>query len=402
MPKNQLAYTPTEVAGFIPATFTGSVYTPTIQFKHQDYDLLARTIEAREARIDKANERKNAIDEALGKLESQLHNDVETRTWFKNYKNKIQQEIADEINAGNYRSAIRLATDKASEMILNPEVQGRIKTNQQYQQIREEQRKLAGNNQELFEYWMANNPYNHENVTDESGKVISHKDYTPNFTLLGEPNLTGIASAAFKIITPEKITGSTTGDYTANSWSREWITEQQIKDNLGAILADSGTSLAQIEQKQNYETYLMNKDKQKLDEINLQLSQLQNQNQLNPDVIARQNRLKEEKALYEQKVKKRQSTLTRNGALISPKDYVVSILSPIIKNMAYDYRQNHKTEKTPTSPNSTNPVSVWDESSGYNETKNQDNVQSTSVTMTKQGKTDKTYSFVDGSYWKNS
>lgn len=361
MPKNRLAYTPSEVAGIAPATFSGYVYNPTTEFKHQDYDLLSRTVEAREARIDKANERKNAIDEALGKLEAQLHNDVETRTWFQNYKDSIQQEIANEINAGNYRSAIRLATDKASEMILNPEVQGRIKTNQQYQQIREEQRKLAGNNQELFEYWTANNPYKHENVTDDTGKVISYKDYNPNFTLLGEANLTGLASAAFKIITPEKTAGSTTKDYTADSHSREWITEQQIKDNFGAILNDSGTSLAQIEQKYNYETYLLNKDKQKIKEIDTRLALLVNSS--NQTDIKQRNNLEEEKALLNQKIKNRERTLTRNGVPFNDiRDYAVSILTPIIKNMAYDYRQHHKTEKTSTP---TNPITDLDDHLGY-------------------------------------
>lgn len=387
MPKNHLAYTPTEVAGIAPATFSGYVYNPTTQFKHQDYDLLARTLEAREARIDKANERKNAIDESLGKLEAQLHNDVETRNWFQDYKQRIQNEIAAEIDAGNYRSAIRLANDKAGEIMLDPEVQGRIKTNQQYQQIREEQRKLAGNNQELFEYWMANNPYKHENVIDENNKVISHKDYNPNFTLLGEANLTGIASAVFKIITPEKIAGGTTKDYTADSYSREWITEQQIKDNLGAILMDSGTSLAQIEQKQKYETYLMKKDKQTLDEINLQLSQLQNQNQSDPSVIAKQESLRETKALYENKVKKRQEVLLSNEVEVSPEDYAVSVLSPIIKNMAYDYRTNHKTEKTPTPTNPTNPFTNYlqdlDKRLGLNTP-----VKSVQVKVTGKGKID--------------
>lgn len=376
MSKNRLAYTPSEVAGIAPATFSGYVYNPTTEFKHQDYDLLSRTIEAQEARIDKANERKNAIDEALGKLEAQLHNDVETRTWFQNYKDSIQQEIANEINAGNYRSAIRLATDKASEMILNPEVQGRIKTNQQYQQVKEEQRKLAGNNQELFEYWTVNNPYKHENVTDETGTVISYKDYNPNFTLLGEANLTGLASAAFKIITPEKTAGSTTKDYTADSYSREWITEQQIKDNLGAILVDSGISLAQIEQKYNYETYLLNKDKRTLEEIEKQLSLLSNS--VNQTDVEKRDNLEEEKALIEQKIKKRESTLTSNDVPFNNmEDYVVSILSPIIKNMAYDYRQHHKTEKTSTPGN---PVTDLDNRLGYTDNL-QESVKGAQITL---------------------
>lgn len=395
MPKNRLAYTPSEVAGIAPATFSGYVYNPTIEFKHQDYDLLSRTVEAREARIDKANERKNAIDEALGKLEAQLHNDEETRTWFQNYKNNIQQEIADEINAGNYRSAIRLATDKASEMILNPEVQGRIKTNQQYQQIREEQRKLAGNNQKLFEYWIDSNPYKHENVKDDTGKVISYKDYTPNFTLLGEPNLTGLASAAFKIITPEKIASSTTKDYTANSYSREWITEQQIKDNLGAILIDSGTSLAQIEQKYDYETYLLNKDKQRVEEIDAQLTLLANSsNRIDVNQI---NDLEEEKALLSQNIKNRERTLTRNGVPFDDiRDYAVAILSPIIKNMAYDYKINQKTEKTPTNT-STNPFTDYlkdlDARLGI---KTQDKVSSLTITMKGDSKNKTTNTFMTG------
>lgn len=398
MSKNRLAYTPSEVAGITPATFSGYVYNPTTEFKHQDYDLLSRTIEARETRIDKANERKNAIDEALGKLESQLHNDEKTRTWFQNYKDSIQKEIANEINAGNYRSAIRLATNKASEIILNPEVQGRIKTNQQYQQIREEQRKLAGNNQKLFEYWINSNPYKYENVTDDTGKVISHKDYTPNFTLLGEPNLTGLASAAFKIITPEKTASSTTKDYTSDSYSREWITEQQIKDNLGAILVDSGTSLAQIEQKYNYETYLLNKDKQRAEEINTQLTLLANSsNQIDID---QRNSLEEEKALLNQKIKSREKILTSNGVPFNDiQDYAVSILSPIIKNMAYDYKTKHNTEKTPTPTNPIDPLTIVDQAIGANA--NQNNLQSIQVSVSGSGRNWTETQWKTGASWIN-
>ena len=364
MPKNRLAYTPNEVAGIAPATFSGYVYNPTIEFKHQDYDLLSRTVEAREARIDKANERKNAIDEALGKLEAQLHNDVETRTWFQNYKNEIQQKIANAINAGNYRSAIRLATDKASEMILNPEVQGRIKTNQQYQQIREEQRKFAGNNQELFNYWLAKNPYTHKNITDAEGNIISSEDYVPNFTLVGEANLTGLAEAAFKVITPE-IKQFISDDKLTES-NRKYVLEQTIKDNLASILASSNITEEQIQQKWDYDKYLYERDNQKLQEITKQLAKIDKELFTNPDIISTEDylKLKVEKENLEASVRNKRKYLMHNDTIVDSSTYVYNILEPVISSMAYDYTDvNHKT---PTNPNTPSGAEFADLNTGYN------------------------------------
>lgn len=348
MSKNRLAYTPSEVAGIAPATFSGYVYNPTTEFKHQDYDLLSRTIEAREARIDKANERKNAIDEALGKLEAQLHNDEETRTWFQDYKNSIQQEIADEINAGNYRSAIRLATDKASEMILNPEVQGRIKTNQQYQQIREEQRKLAGNNQELFNYWLAKNPYKHTNIIDAEGNIISSEDYIPNFTLVGEANLTGLAEAAFKVITPE--IKQFISDDKLTETNRKYVLEQTIKDNLASILASSNITEEQIQQKWAYDKYLYEQDTEKLKEINAQLAKADAELFTNPDVISTEDylKLKAEKTNLEASIRNKRKYLMNNDTIVDSNTYISNILEPVISSMAYDYTNVNYNK--PTNP----------------------------------------------------
>lgn len=364
MPKNRLAYTPSEVAGIVPATFSGYVYNPTTEFKHQDYDLLSRTVEAREARIDKANERKNAIDEALGKLEAQLHNDVETRTWFQNYKDSIQQEITNEINAGNYRSAIRLATDKASEMILNPEVQGRIKTNQQYQQIREEQRKLAGNNQELFNYWLAKNPYTHKNITDAEGNIISSEDYIPNFTLVGEANFTGLAEAAFKVITPE--IQQFISDDKLTERNRKYVLEQTIKDNLASILASSNITEEQIQQKWNYDKYLYERDNQKLQEITKQLTEIDKELFINPNVISTEDylKLKAEKENLEASVRNKRKFLMNNDTIVDSNTYVSNILEPVISSMAYDYTDiNHKTS---TNLNTPSGVEFADSRLGFN------------------------------------
>jgi hypothetical protein len=353
MPKNRLAYTPSEVAGITPATFSGYVYNPTTEFKHQDYDLLSRTVETREARIDKAIERKSAIDEALGKLESQFHNDKATREWFQSYKNKIQQEIADEIDAGNYRSAIRLATNKASEMLLDPEVQGRMQTNQQYQRIREEQRKLAGNNQELFNYWLAKNPYTHKNITDAEGKVIGNEDYTPNFTLVGEPNIPELAATAFKLITPTLEEFISTDKSTTTT--KKYVLEETIKDNLSAILASSGITTEQIQQKWEYDKYLYEQEKSKLEALTAQLKELDDGLFDDPNLISTDDyrKLTTEKANLEASIRHRRKYLMRNESIVDSETYISNILEPIISSMAYDYTST--THKTITSdPHNTN------------------------------------------------
>lgn len=275
MPKNRLAYTPSEVAGIAPATFSGYVYNPTTEFKHQDYDLLSRTVEAYQARIDKATEKQSEVDQALATIESKLHNDEKTSGWFRDYKNKIKQQIQDQITAGNYRSAIRTATTLASQTIADPAIQGRIQANAEYEEelkLQKQRRDKGDISQATYDWWLSNNPYNYQDEVDANGNVIGIKKSGVSFRPVNDINWANQANIAFKLLSPKKHTSynsSTTQEFsnedldengkpktlsqtdTTTMHAYEKISKADIVKNIDELLAATPDGYRQAEQAYN-------------------------------------------------------------------------------------------------------------------------------------------------------
>ena len=109
-----------------PATFQGVSFTP----QAPDMNILARSLAQAEERHDKAIEKQTAIDIALGDIENEL-NAVEI-PWFNQYKQNIQQQIQNELDNGNYGSAIRVAIKAAGNIKSDTALKGRIKANKDY------------------------------------------------------------------------------------------------------------------------------------------------------------------------------------------------------------------------------------------------------------------------------
>lgn len=275
MPKNRLAYTPSEVAGIAPATFSGYVYNPTTEFKHQDYDLLSRTIEAYQARIDKATEKQSEVDQALATIESKLHNSEKTSGWFKDYKDNIKKQIQEQIAAGNYRSAIRTATTLATQTIADPAIQGRIQANAEYEEelkVQKQRRDKGDISQATYDWWLSNNPYTYQDKKDDAGNVIGIEKSGVSFRPVNDINWANQANIAFKLLSPKKHTSynsSTTQEFsnedldengkpkalsqtdttTINSYEK--ISKEDIVKNIDELLAATPDGYRQAEQAYN-------------------------------------------------------------------------------------------------------------------------------------------------------
>lgn len=272
MPKNRLAYTPSEVAGIAPATFSGYVYNPTTEFKHQDYDLLSRTVEAYQARIDKATEKQSEVDQALATIESKLHNSEKTSGWFKDYKDKIKQQIQDQIAAGNYRTAIRTATKLASQTIADPAIQGRIQANAEYEEelkVQKQRRDKGDISQATYDWWLSNNPYSYQDEIDANGNAIGIKKSGVSFRPVNDINWANQANIAFKLLSPKKRTSynsSTTQEFSNEDLDEtgkpktlsqtdsttmhayEKISKEDILKNIDELLAATPDGYRQAEQ----------------------------------------------------------------------------------------------------------------------------------------------------------
>lgn len=342
MPKNRLAYTPSEVAGIAPATFSGYVYNPTTEFKHQDYDLLSRTVEAYQARIDKATEKQSEVDQALATIESKLHNDEKTSGWFRDYKNKIKQQIQDQITAGNYRSAIRTATTLASQTIADPAIQGRIQANAEYEEelkVQKQRRDKGDISQATYDWWLSNNPYNYQDEVDANGNVIGIKKSGVSFRPVNDINWANQANIAFKLLSPKKHTSynsSTTQEFsneeldengkpktlsqtdttTINSYEK--ISKEDIVKNIDELLAATPDGYRQAEQAYNVAIHDYKNLKKQLEDLDPNSSEYQT--------------IKEQLA-------QRNLQLSNNGSLIPYKEYYAKMVTNNLfaQGLAYNW-----------------------------------------------------------------
>lgn len=342
MPKNRLAYTPSEVAGITPATFSGYVYNPTTEFKHQDYDLLSRTVEAYQARIDKANEKQSEVDQALATIESKLHNSEKTSGWFKAYKDNIKNQIQKQIDEGNYRSAIRTATTLATQTIADPAIQGRIQANAEYEEelkVQKQRRDKGDISQATYDWWLSNNPYNYKDKKDDAGNVIGVEKSGVSFRPVNDINWANQANIAFKLLSPKKRTSynsSTTQEYnnqdldengkpkaisqtdTTTIDSYEKISKEDIVKNIDELLAATPDGYRQAEQAYNVAIH---------DYKNLE-KQLESLDPTSPEYQT----IKEQLA-------QRNLQLSNNGSLIPYKEYYARMVTNNLfaEGLAYNW-----------------------------------------------------------------
>lgn len=369
MPKNRLAYTPSEVAGIAPATFSGYVYNPTIEFKHQDYDLLSRTVEAYQARIDKANEKQSEVDQALATIESKLHNNEKTSGWFKNYKDNIKKQIQEQITAGNYRSAIRTATKLASQTIADPAIQGRIQANAEYEEelkLQKQRRDKRDISPATYDWWLSNNPYNYQDKTDADGNVIGIEKSGISFRPVNDINWANQANIAFKLLSPKKYTSYNSSTTTMHAYEK--ISKDDILRNIDALLAATSDGYRQAEQAYNVAVYDYNNLKKQQEGLDPTSSEYQ---------------------IITEQLAQRKAILNSNGSVIPYKEYYAKMVTNNLfaQGLAYDWRTTKTdnstvTKKSPSYsgrgggsseetsiqfPNSTTPGSLVEDYNNANE-----------------------------------
>lgn len=305
--------------GFQPTVFTPIEFRPV----EQDYSILERSLARQEARQREAAEKESAIDVALGKIETELHNDPETQQWFSNYKNSIKKDINDAAQVRDYASAINLATKLAGTISSDSALLGRVKANQEYQAKVDETHKrvLAGQiSQDTERWWLANNQFKYEDVVDNNGQVIGGTSYSTLDVPVADINISELTQNAFKLISP-KMTDNQLAkeDGTGSHYRRQWVTRKQIVDNLNEILDDTPGARAAM-----YQRYQV--------EMHNYRELLNNDTADSGRIIQQRNRME------------------KNGSPVSFEDFCVREIeqSAISQNLAYDYKTS-VVDKQPTS-----------------------------------------------------
>ena len=187
-----------------PATFQGVSFTP----QAPDMNILARSLAQAEERHDKAIEKQTAIDIALGDIENEL-NAVEI-PWFNQYKQNIQQQIQNELDNGNYGSAIRVAIKAAGNIKSDTALKGRIKANKDYIKKLESVKNNNKINSVTKQRFEAQNLYSYKDIKDDAGNIIGGTEWKPSWTPVDHYAVNEIQRLAAQM-TPEesKVTENT-------------------------------------------------------------------------------------------------------------------------------------------------------------------------------------------------
>lgn len=358
-------YDPTyQAAGFNPAVFEGT----SMEFKPYDYSIYERGLAGLQARMDKAAEQQGAVDEALAKIELNLH--PSEREWFAGYKQDIKNQIQGDIDAGNFGTAIRKAIKLGNQAASDSRITGRVEANAKYQEeLKKQKDRLAKGDitDDAFSWWLKKNPYTYQDKYDANGNVVSGtlQEFTP---LYDKVDYAGLTNAAFKLITANKgsssrdgstsVYNTTTKDLSRgnttykpgenvsgsshSSESFEYVSLDDIKDNIEELIALNPGGLEQVEQ-----DYVVRLDAFK------ELEEKYNK-ALEEDPTSENTRL------LGQQLEVRKKLLFRNGSETDFKDYFARMLADnmIAKNMAYDWRT--------TASGGTSSYSLSDVNSNYN------------------------------------
>lgn len=149
------------------ATFTPQVYQPV----QHDNSILQRSLEQIERRNIEANEQYKKLQLLLAEYAGKLYNDEETLNWFSNYRKSISEAFGTLMGIGA-DEARNYAIRKQGELLLEPELNARIRTANEYVEMRQ----AIYNNSELSwkekDEWRENHPYCFVPIKDGEGQVI--------------------------------------------------------------------------------------------------------------------------------------------------------------------------------------------------------------------------------------
>lgn len=324
-------------------TLRGPIYNPTVytpmEYKPQvaDVNIFQRSLAQREARRNQAVQAKNAIDLALGEVESKL-NPNETE-WFNNYKNDINNQIAENYDAGDYGAAFRTATALAGQTAKDTQILGRIRANEEFNkevQTQQARRDKGEISQNTYDWWLSNNPYSYKDITNDNGNVVGGSSWTADSRPVADINWASQAMAAFKLISPDKYSwtgGNTTtnadgtgnGNRTSNSYER--VSAKDIRDNIERMLSATPDGYRQAEQAYDVAKY----------EYNNMVNEWKS--------LADDDPKKQE---LRDKLDKREQLMYQNGSPISYKEYYARMITDELysEGLAYDWRVDSSITST--------------------------------------------------------
>jgi hypothetical protein len=306
-------------------------------------EALSQALNKIDERSDKAIQQKSAITNAIGQLKLNAAEDK----WKYDYAKRIEQKINDAAQYGDYSRALDVATELAGSSTSSPEVIGRIRANEAYEKKKGEVESLANSgviSGLTKERWLAQNKYAYEDIRDENGNIVGGTDWKAGWDPVKKVDMSRLVTLAGQLAAPVKRATSST--------SQRSVSDEQGIGNGGTSTPEGPRSV-----KTGYSTSSGSSfqretlTKQKIDEVYNKLFALDPDNmnaliQQFDDVQWKVNQLKDElnTTTDPEKRKTLQNSIDSfgndiydaNGQPLKVKEYMLSKIGVITKNMAYD------------------------------------------------------------------
>ena len=306
-------------------------------------DALSQALNKIDERSDKAIQQKSAITNAIGQLKLNAAEDK----WKYDYAKRIEQKINDAAQYGDYSRALDVATELAGSATSSPEVIGRIRANEAYEKKKGEVESLANSgviSGLTKERWLAQNKYAYEDIRDENGNIVGGTDWKAGWDPVKKVDMSRLVTLAGQLAAPVKRA-------TSSSSQRSVSDEQGIgnggtstPEGLRSVKTGYSTSSGSSFQRETL-------TKEKIDEVYNKLFALDPDNmnaliQQFDDVQWKVNQLKEKLNVSTdpKETKIIQNSIDgfsndiydANGQPLTVKEYMLSKIGIITKNMAYD------------------------------------------------------------------
>ena len=318
-------------------------YVPQRVPVRSNLEALSQALNKIDERSDKAIQQKSAITNAIGQLKLNAAEDK----WKYDYAKRIEQKINDAAQYGDYSRALDVATELAGSATSSPEVIGRIRANEAYEKKKGEVESLANSgviSGLTKERWLAQNKYSYEDIRDENGNIVGGTDWKAGWDPVKKVDMSRLVTLAGQLAAPVKRA-------TSSSSQRSVSDEQGIgnggtstPEGLRSVKTGYSTSSGSSFQRETL-------TKEKIDEVYNKLFALDPDNmnaliQQFDDVQWKVNQLKDElnTTTDPEKRKSLQNSIDAfsndiydaNGQPLKVKEYMLSKIGVITKNMAYD------------------------------------------------------------------
>lgn len=306
-------------------------------------EALSQALNKIDERSDKAIQQKSAITNAIGQLKLNAAEDK----WKYDYAKRIEQKINDAAQYGDYSRALDVATELAGSATSSPEVIGRIRANEAYEKKKGEVESLANSgviSGLTKERWLAQNKYAYEDIRDANGNIVGGTDWKAGWDPVKKVDMSRLVTLAGQLAAPVKRATSSTSQRSVSDEQGIGNSGTSTPEGLRSVKTAYSTSSGSSFQRETL-------TKQKIDEVYNKLFALDPDNmnaliQQFDDVQWKVNQLKDELSTTTdlEKRKTLQNSIDSfsndiydaNGQPLKVKEYMLSKIGVITKNMAYD------------------------------------------------------------------